>query len=138
MRHELESYVLIPSAIARVTGLTENRVWIMLAEVTEELRGVVLGGMVDARFSERRDRRVTPGPLVEECGSEVDQRWADVAWRLEVCPAKEVLSGLNRQLQAERRTAVSTYTVARALYRDEVPGEMAEVLRRVDRIAGKE
>ncbi len=137
MRHELESYVLVLSTIARVTDLPEDRVLELLTEATDELRGVVLGGMVDTRFSERRDRRVTPGPLAEECGLELDNHWSNIMWRLEVCPAKETLSGLNRRLQAEGRKATSIYGLATAMHRDEVAREMAEVLRRVDTLAGK-
>jgi energy-coupling factor transporter ATP-binding protein EcfA2 len=134
-RHELESYVLVPSALARVTEMAMDEMQRLLSDVTEELRSKVIAGLADSGYMERLDPKHMPAKIIADCEHRVAANWQDLDWRLSVCPAKEVLAGLNRRLQMAKKPTVSAYKVAVAMRREEVPTEMASILRRIDRLA---
>jgi hypothetical protein len=54
---------------------------------------------------------------------------------LELCPGKEVISGISRELQGNRGKAVSARALAASLAANEVPSEMVDILKGIDRLA---
>ena len=52
--------------------------------------------------------------------------------RLDLCPAKNVLSQLNPRLQADGMKAVSGVGLAREIRRAEIAGEMATLINEIE------
>lgn len=134
-RHELESYLLIPSAIARLTGVSESDIVDKLNEVTDGMRSQVLSEMVNSRIREG-DRGVMGGDYVPECEAEIATYWTNPDKRLYFCPAKEVLAGLNSILQSRRQPTLSFVALAASLKEHEIDHEVRDVLTTVEGLAG--
>ena len=99
--HELESYLIVPSAIARLSGLDESTINEDLDSVTDEMKANVEVGMLNSRFIEG-PRGLMPGDYLPQCQAEIAEYWDDPVERLKRCPAKEILAGLNAKLQFSR------------------------------------
>jgi hypothetical protein len=133
-RHEMESYLLVPSAIARIVGVEKSIVAAELDEITDAMRTEVLSGMVNSRFQEGV-RGVMPGNYVPTCEVEISQFWSDGSERLKLCPAKEILSRLNSRLQTRGQPTVSFKAIANTLRAGEIDDELKVVLNRVQRLS---
>lgn len=129
-RHEMESYLLVPSAIARIIGVEVSTVLAELGEITDAMRTEVLTGMVNSRFQEGA-RGVMPGNYVPTCEAEIARYWSDSSERLKLCPAKEILSKLNFRLQTREQSTVSFKAIANTLRPGEIDDEVKAVLNRV-------
>ena len=129
-RKELESYLLVPAAMARLSGADES--WI-----EAELEGIAasLENEVFARFSVERqllaqhDRRVQ---ALEDAKAEFDNAWGSHDERLAMCPPKRILSELNKKLQAGGWKTLSFEGLAKALTAEEVPSEVTSVIERIE------
>jgi hypothetical protein len=134
-RKELESYLLVPAAIARLSGANEAEVQKMLDESAATLENAVFSRMLDEKSSFDRSAKNHNVNIIEEFKPEFERNWADPRWRLEVAPPKKLLSLLNGRLQQERYKAVSVERIAASLERDEIPAEMRRALLMVERAA---
>jgi predicted ATPase len=129
-RKELESYLLVPTAMARLSGADES--W-----VETELENIAAGleNEVFARFSVERQRFAAHDHRVqalEKAKAEFDAAWESHDERLSMCPPKDVLSDLNKKLQAGGWRTLSFEALAKALTADEVPSEVVNVLERIE------
>lgn len=136
-RKELESYLLSPSAIARLSGAPEDFVLEASNELAAGLEASIFSRMQEERIRERLGPKADRVRIATEFKTEFDARWEDVEWRLTVAPPKEIIHGLNARLQAGRFKTISSERLAETLVRGEVPLEMAQVLRRIDEAAGR-
>lgn len=131
-RKELESYLMEPVALARLSGASED--WI------RDKIGALCSGMeteVFARFSVERQRAAEHDHQVQALKAakdEFDELWAQPEQRCLMCPPKDVLSGLNKHLQDDGFKAVSIPTIARRMRRDEIPAEVESILLRIEEI----
>lgn len=134
-RHELENYLLSPGAIARVGGVSESDAIKLLVDATDALKDDVLEGMLEMRFAERKEKKVTVGPISRECRKELNAAWTDLDGRARLCPGKEVMAGVSRELQRRSGVSLSARQLASNLSAQEVPPEMADLLASIDRAA---
>jgi len=134
-RNELENYLLGPQAIERLTGAPSEWVDSELEAITLEMKSHVLSRMVSTRFDERSARSVKLSTIAERCSEEVDKKWLTPSKRIEVCPGKEVIAALNQKLQAAGYGTVNAYNLSREIRSDELPGELGETLRHIQRLA---
>jgi energy-coupling factor transporter ATP-binding protein EcfA2 len=132
-RHELESYVLEPTLIARVSGASIDWITTTLDGITAEMYGHMLSRMISARYEDGESRAIAIPTVSDECEAELSAIWQSAEQRLWKCPAKEVISRLNDALRAYGHRAVSPRGLARSMNSVEVPDEMVRVLRRIDR-----
>jgi hypothetical protein len=95
----------------------------------------VLPMVAQSRHEEtrRKGSGTDVGTVVARCQSELAAMWNDDAKRLAYCPAKELLSRINSQLQTSKFKAVSAYSLSKEIRRDEIPDEFATLLRRIER-----
>lgn len=130
-RKELESYLLNPDAISRVSGAEAGWVARTLRSEAEALRNVVLGNTLSTRLKERKDRSIDSSTLTTQLADSFDalMRTGDHVFRV---PAKDLLSALNQRLQEGGLSAVSRRRLARELKAEEVPEEMSSLLLRVE------
>jgi hypothetical protein len=129
-RKELESYLLDPGGIARVTGAGEDWVEEALAQAAEELENDVFA-LVGAE-TQKLFRRDQPSQALKAGKKRFEELWADRATRKWTAPPEGVLHGLNRRLGEAGLKTTSFRELARELQADEIPGEMVRFLDRVE------
>lgn len=129
-RKELESYLLVSSAIARIAGTPENVAEAIVAEEVEALERTVWHALKNEREVSRR--RDDPKTVVAEARAEFLAAWGDPSRRLAMVPPKELLSRVNQRLEIEKFKAVSFRRLARVLTADEIEDEVTRTLFRAE------
>lgn len=127
-RHELESYLLVAQALARVSGIPEDRAEELLDEALETTKPEAQAGLYGSRAGPLRHQGLSDKTIAEKCQAELDERWRTFSTRLALCPGKEALAALNRLLPAEGLKAISASRMAASLHQDEVADEVQSVL----------
>ena len=128
-RKELESYLLSPSALARLAGAEESEIVELLDEVTADLKSAVRSRYLASRVESGRGQGEHLVSAYDRFIPEFEEKWDNGReWRLYACPAKDVLSGLNRRLQAGGRKAVTASALSSKMRADEIPPEMRDLL----------
>ncbi len=94
----------------------------------------VLPKLIQYRFEEMRRSAsgVDVGTIVANCQAELAAIWDDADKRLAYCPAKELLTRINRQLQSHRFKAVNAYSLSMELQRHEIPEEFRNLLKGIE------
>ena len=134
-RKELESYLLTPSVIARITGLAIEDISRMLDEIARAMEGFVFAKMHSERTQIERPTGKDPSTITEQFKNEFDTFWQDPQARLHACPAKDVIAELNKRLQGSGKKAVSARALARSHLAYEIPSEMVALLRDAEETA---
>jgi hypothetical protein len=135
-RHELENYLIHPSAIARVSGAPIEWVKQQLAEAVEGFEEDVYSGIAAAMDRRLRKKGIDAKEIAKRAKKEADGVWKDPAKRQNACPGKELLSRVNERLQTAGHRAVRPRLLAERLLADEIPAEMRQLLVDVDAAAG--
>lgn len=130
-RHELESYLLVPSAISRVTGIAPEEAERLLADALEAVKEEAFAGLFGSRCPPLRKQGLSDKTIAQRCQAELERRWRDSGTRLALCPGKEVLAALNRLLQEAGNKAISPQRLSMSLSPEEVPEEMRSVLESI-------
>jgi hypothetical protein len=131
-RKELESYLLTPSVIARLSGESESAVTSLLAGIRAAMENDVFARLLAEMHSTNVAANMHAVSVTTTYKSEFDLAWSGNDFRIANCPPKMVLSELNRRLQESGRQAVSTSALARAHRVVEIDAEVAETLRAVE------
>lgn len=131
-RKELESYLLTPAVISRISGASVADVDRILGRVTLAMDGDVFGRLLDERMREERTASRHAVSVASSFKTEFDGDWTDPAFRLQTAPAKLVIAGLNRALVGEGFNSVSARTLAGGHRMEDIPMEMVSALRAVD------
>ncbi|XXY44842.1 hypothetical protein WME91_33065 [Sorangium sp. So ce269] len=138
-RKELESYLLEPGAISRLSKATPMWVEAALREIADGLRTHVFARAHDEHW--RHERELARGSSLVSATEEFERRfsevWTEVAGRIHLCPAKDVLTELNKKLVAGGHRSVSFRALAKEMRPEEIPHEMVSVLRTVDQLLAR-
>ena len=132
MRKELESYLLDPTALARVSKSSPSYILSQLESTTNNMTEAVLAQFAEKRHFFSKSRKKDLAGTLNETYTELRPLALDPEWRLHRYPAKEILSDLNNTLQQAGHTTVSTKTLARQLRQSEIPAEMLNWLMEVN------
>lgn len=132
-RHELESYLLNPATIGRSSGADSHTIASWLEELSAAMYGTFLTQMIATRYADGFDKGVSLTTVGKACEQEMQAFWNDPAIRVQRCPAKELLSGLNTKLQHTGFGTVSFPRLARTIVVSELADEITALLRKVDR-----
>ena len=145
---EVESFLLVPDAIDRAarkrlaeralrTGETVEYVGEcskILDTFVEEKKNYVMSQFIASRrrFVRRtmpgEDEAITNQMALEEFNSD----WAEsLMRRLELIPAKDALSDINKHLQKSYEISVTLAGIINATHVDEIPKEMCDLLRKL-------
>jgi predicted ATP-dependent endonuclease of OLD family len=127
-RKELESYLLVPTAIARRSGALVAEIEACLAGAADARKEEVAAQVVAERIRTEVTGKRHMTQVMSEARTDFEAQWQDVSNRVFLCNAKQVIADVNRWLQAEGHKTVSARALSGALRRDEIPYEMAKVL----------
>jgi len=131
-RKELESYLLDPTALARVAASSRAEISTQLELITNSMTEDVLAQFAQKRYFFSAPAKKDLARTISDTNAELRPRALDPAWRLRRYPPKAILNALNRALQDAGGTTVSTKTLARQLRRSEIPDEMGDWLIEVN------
>lgn len=136
-RKELENYLLVPAAIARVLSARVGRsvatatdIAAQIDAIVEDLREETTAAVIDALHA--LDKAAGAGTAFK-----TGSRWVEAAWgtrdgRWGVVSGKRVLSQLSGWAKSNGWSSFGVTTVARVLAHDEVPEELRRFLRAVE------
>jgi hypothetical protein len=133
-RKEIESYLLIPPLLARVSGLAQADVSSILDDAVESLRGKVFARALAAAEEERVGPTTHRVNVIEDFEPQFAARWADAARRLGLVPPKEVISQFNTEAVDLGGRPVSAAKLARAARLGEIDPEVAGVFDRIEEL----
>jgi AAA domain, putative AbiEii toxin, Type IV TA system len=131
-RKELESYLLTPAVVARLSKCPVDAIVEWLGEITHEMENDVFGRLLNERLREQVSGTNHAVSVTTAFKPEFDKQWLESSYRLQVCPPKQVVSKLNARLQAGGFKAVSLVGLARAHRRSEIPEEVADLLSLIE------
>jgi hypothetical protein len=136
-RKEIESYLLIPSALARVSGLGQADAASILGDVVESLRGKVFARSLAAAEEERVGPTTHRVKIIEDFEPKFAEAWADPALRLGLVPPKEVMSQFNLEAVTRGGRPVSAAKLAKAARLGEIDAEVASVFDRIQALLNR-
>lgn len=131
-RKELESYLLEPPAIARISGIPESRVEGFLIEESSAFQNAVSARLLDERLRLEVDAKHHRVSVTEQFQKDFSALWSRPESRRDYCPAKDLLSRLNQRLLADGGSTVSVHSISKFLRMDEVAPEMREVIAKIE------
>ena len=131
-RNELESYLLDPTALARVSDSSPSYISSKLEPITDDMTEGVLAQFAKERHFFSPSGKKDLAHTIRETNTELRPRVVDPVWRLHRYPAKAILNALNQDLQQAGHTTVSTKNLARQLRLSEIPEEMRNWLNEVE------
>lgn len=137
-RKELESYLLVPSLLARAAALPTSKISMYLSEIMESLRGRVFAralSKAEEEFAAPNMHRVN---IIEAFEPAFALRWSNLDERLAMVPPKEVLSMLNEKIVEQGGTAVSIPRLSRMIRKDEVDAEVVDLFARIENLLDSE
>ena len=126
-RKEIESYLLVPEAIARASGLEVGVVEQLMETTIQALR-------LDAQasFISRRQQDAKRGTDFKTIAltalPEFEDAWADPRERINLVPPKDALAAIAREAQVLGARPVSARSISAAIRGNEVDEEMSRVL----------
>jgi ABC-type cobalamin/Fe3+-siderophores transport system ATPase subunit len=136
-RKEIENYLLSGTAIARLSGASEEWVKEALAECAESLEDDVYA-QVQAeytRYYRKSGRDETT--IQREAKQRADSIWRDPGRRLHVCSGKDLVRLLNGRLSRAGHDPVGLPGLAKALRQAEIPDEVKSVLESIEQDADR-
>jgi predicted ATP-dependent endonuclease of OLD family len=131
-RKELESYLLTPSVLARVSGSTVEEINSDLDQITLSMEDDVFGKMLHERIKMEKSAQRHETMIMADFKKEFDSNWKDRQFRLSSCPPKRIVSELNNLLKQKDRRTLSMRSLATAHRLSEIPAEMISLLKQVD------
>lgn len=132
---ELESYLVTPAVIARLSGATSEAVTSWLDDITAGMENIVFGRLLDERLKAEVDGQNHAVSVTTAFKSEFDSEWTSPQFRLATCPPKQVISSLNEKLQTTGLKPVSITGLARAHRRGELASEVVDLLTQIEAAA---
>jgi hypothetical protein len=132
-RKELESYLLVPAALARLSGVSVEKIDELLAGITQNMYEDVLFQHMATAKQDFPDKRKLADQTLGKDFRWLKEAWKDPGVRLSRCPPKDVLSELNGTLQNMGKQAISVERLATSLKADEVPDEMKKLIHRIEK-----
>jgi len=131
-RKELESYLLTPVVLSRLSGASETQIVNWLEAITLRMENDVFSRLLNEKIR----AEVAPDNHAVNVTSEFkpafDDSWSDLGYRLRVCPPKQLVSALNEELRLSGYKTVSLTALARAHRKSEIPKELAELLHLIE------
>jgi AAA domain, putative AbiEii toxin, Type IV TA system len=136
-RRELENYLLVASAIAKVAGIPRADAEELLIEVVSEQKDEALTTLETQRLDEHKRKigeagKLAPKTILVNAKNEFNERWAMPEGQLGLVDAKVTIRMLNSRLQARNAKTINMHSLARGIPPGDIPSEMQEVIRKLE------
>jgi hypothetical protein len=131
-KKELESYLLVPSAIARRARAPIEQVTTKLIGLASAKRNEVSARMLSEALSTEVTAHRHRTIVTETALAHFDRRWGDEDMRPAMCNAKDIVAGMNAWLQQDGYRTVSARSLSSALHPDEIADEMVAVIEQAE------
>lgn len=131
-RHELESYLIVPEALSRLSGVGLQDIEGMVDDVCEELKTEAIANGVKYWSEYRGLRKSDIKVITAEVVDHVLKNWSTRDSRIRLVSGKELLRGINRRIQNSDGDPISTYSLASGLLPDEIEEEVIVVLDEIE------
>jgi hypothetical protein len=133
-RKELESYYLTPATLARELSVAVEQAIKLLTDASAVLKTHVFSRLASSQSEYFRGAGTNLVTVIDQMQPSFEANWRDLSYRLSVCPAKDLLSAVNRLSQLGGGKTISASKLAVAQREDEILDEMADLLRRVEQM----
>ncbi|ROS27843.1 putative ATPase [Cellulomonas sp. PhB150] len=142
-RRELENYLLVPSAIAKVAGIPLGAAQDLLAETLEEGKSEAMLALQTARIEEKALKGTkaagrAPKTLLSAAVEEFNAEWASIEGKLRIVDAKLSIRLLNSRLQGRGARTLNIHSLAKAVPAADVPAEVRMVLGAIEDLITRE
>ncbi|MFF4355872.1 ATP-dependent endonuclease [Streptomyces sp. NPDC001604] len=131
-KKELESYFLIPSVIARLSGAEVQVVHELLDEAIEEQKVDAQAQFLYRRTTDLVSAKNHAMEVTRAAIPEFETWWNDPEARSGMVPPKKTLSSLNKKLTAQGYKAVNVRGISNNMRAEEVTSEFRELLLDVE------
>jgi hypothetical protein len=131
-RKELENYLLDPGLVASAASIASSEAARLLVDATDALKGDVSANIVADSLRHKVTPAASDKESIARSMADFESAWPSLAFRISRSPAKALLARVNQLLQDDGRKVLSFRQLARAANRDNVDGEMLEVLTEVE------
>ena len=133
-RKELESYLLSPAAMARISGVSVDVIEQFIGEGIDALRTTVFARYLEERHELERSAKRHGVNVIEHYTTVFDNIWTDHSARLAMVPPKDLISFVSRRLQEIGAKAISPLALSSKLQYDEIPAEMRDLLFEIEQL----
>ena len=134
-KKELESYLLIPDVIARLSKCAVEEITSVIDRIMDDLRNKVTSRLLSERVEVERSTGKSVSTINEEVLNEVEKNWGNKDFRYAVCPPKQIMAGVNGHLQANGFKAVSFDAIAKYARLQELDPELVQLMRKIEALA---
>jgi predicted ATPase len=136
---ELENYMLVPSAVAKVAGIPREDADELLSEIMDEQEDETFNALQTRRLDEHRRKvgataKLTRGTVLDYVNLEFDTYWATREGRLGLVDAKATIRMLNARLQERSAKTVNMHSLARNIPATDIPSEVQDVIHDLERL----
>ncbi|MDR7224366.1 AAA family ATPase [Aminobacter aminovorans] len=143
-RKEIENYLLVPATLDRaiIRGIGKNRDTppttagniseSLLREITDPMKSDVLSQLMARRNEFLRKKGEDESTIYKVMLGSFETRWANIDTRMAMVPGKEVLRQFRQRIQDTHGVTLTDARIVDAMNRDEIPSEMATLLRDLD------
>jgi hypothetical protein len=136
-RRELENYVLVASAIAKVAGVSRGDAEELLIDVVSEQKEEALTTLQAQRLDEHKRKigaaaKLAHKTVLENANAEFEVCWATLEGQLGLVDAKVTIRMINTRLQARNAKTVNVQSLARSIPPGDVSSEVQGVIHDLD------
>jgi len=151
-RKEVENYLLVPSVLTKAIRAaivdrrargqpdefalpTEQEVEAILADITDAVRAETQGQYIARRqdYFKRSHSKLDPATVACETIQVIDEKWRDIAKRMEIVPGKKVLALLRQHLQSRYSVNVTDQRLIGSFRVEEIPPDLRHLIEDLDR-----
>ncbi|OSC75602.1 hypothetical protein B5180_06570 [Streptomyces sp. BF-3] len=134
-KKELESYLIIPETIARLSQCPVREVRDIIDGVMAGMQNKVTSRLLAEKIATERSSGRSVATINEDGLNDLTTNWTKSEFRYSICPPKEVMAGVNRELQQRGHKAVAFDTIAKYARASEIHPEMVALLEKVENLA---
>ncbi|PSK70985.1 hypothetical protein C6W96_19075 [Streptomyces sp. CS149] len=134
-KKELESYLIIPETIARLSQSPVREVQDIIDGVMAGMQNKVTSRLLAEKIATERATGRSVATINEDGLNDLTTNWTKSEFRYSICPPKEVMAGVNRELQQRGHKAVAFDTIAKYARASEIHPEMVALLEKVENLA---
>ncbi|WP_404799654.1 ATP-dependent nuclease [Arthrobacter pullicola] len=130
-RKEIESYLLEPVLIAKVTKLEISVVCNTLMEICDGMKNEIQGQYTKHYVAEL-DSKLDESTKYSKAFSAFESDWADLSGRIVMAPAKSVINGWNSHTNANKLPGITARKLAAMVSEDTLDWEFVELMREIE------